>query len=194
MFTQQTAAALRAAPSGSAPVGALFIDLDDFKTVNDSLGHAVGDQLLQDVARRLLQTLSPEDLAARLGGDEFAILVVDAEDEAGVSELADRILATVAEPFRIQGREIRVTASIGIAIAEDEATDAEVLLRSADVAMYLAKDGGKNRQAIFEAHMHTSVFERLELKADLIRAIDDGQLRCQYPPIVSLQTGHITGT
>ena len=194
MFTQQTAAALRAAPSGSAPVGALFIDLDDFKTVNDSLGHAVGDQLLQDVARRLLQTLSPEDLAARLGGDEFAILVVDAEDEAGVSELADRILATVAEPFRIQGREIRVTASIGIAIAEDEATDAEVLLRSADVAMYLAKDGGKNRQAIFEAHMHTSVFERLELKADLIRAIDDGQLRCQYQPIVSLQTGHITGT
>jgi len=99
----------------------------------------------------------------------------------------------VAQPYRIQGRDIRVTASIGIAFADDESVDAEVLLRSADVAMYLAKDRGKNRYAVFEAHMHTSVFERLELKADLVRAIDDQQLRCHYQPIVSLQTGRITG-
>ena len=192
MFTQQTAGALRSSRRLES-VGALFIDLDDFKTVNDSLGHAVGDQLLQEVSRRLVTSLSSEDLAARLGGDEFAVLVVDAPDQAGVVALAERVLAMVAEPYRIQGRDIRVTASIGIAFADDEGVDAEVLLRSADVAMYLAKDRGKNRHAVFEAHMHTSVFERLELKADLVRAIDDGQLRCHYQPIVSLQTGRITG-
>jgi diguanylate cyclase (GGDEF)-like protein/PAS domain S-box-containing protein len=192
MFTQQTAAALRGG-KGIESVGALFIDLDDFKTVNDSLGHAVGDQLLQEVSARLVTSLSSEDVAARLGGDEFAVLVVDAADQAGVVALAERVLGLVAQPYRIQGRDIRVTASIGIAFADEEGVDAEVLLRSADVAMYLAKDRGKNRYAVFEAHMHTSVFERLELKADLVRAIDDGQLRCHYQPIVSLQTGRITG-
>ncbi|WP_426570696.1 EAL domain-containing protein [Aquihabitans sp. McL0605] len=192
MFTQQTASALRSG-KGVESVGALFIDLDDFKTVNDSLGHAVGDQLLQEVSTRLVTSLSSEDLAARLGGDEFAVLVVDAPDQTGVVALAERVLALVAQPYRIQGRDIRVTASIGIAFADDEGVDAEVLLRSADVAMYLAKDRGKNRYAVFEAHMHTSVFERLELKADLVRAIDDGQLRCHYQPIVSLQTGRISG-
>ncbi len=193
MFTQQTAMALRTAEPHSTSVGALFIDLDDFKTVNDSLGHPVGDQLLQEVARRLMSALSPADLAARLGGDEFAVLVVDADGERGVLEVADQVIAVVAQPFRIQGREIRVTCSIGVAMATDDDADAEVLLRSADVAMYLAKDRGKNRAAMFEDHLHTSVFERLELKADLVRAIEDGQLRCHYQPIVSLQTGRITG-
>jgi len=192
MFTQQTAAALRHGQNTDS-VGALFIDLDDFKTVNDSLGHAVGDQLLQEVSTRLVTSLSSQDLAARLGGDEFAVLVVDAPDQAGVVALAERVLTLVAAPYRIQGRDIRVTASIGIAFADEEGVDAEVLLRSADVAMYLAKDRGKNRHAVFEAHMHTSVFERLELKADLVRAIDDGQLRCHYQPIVSLETGRISG-
>ena len=192
MFTQQTASALRAVRPAQQ-VGALFIDLDDFKTVNDSLGHAVGDQLLQEVSTRLVTSLSTKDLAARLGGDEFAVLVADADDESHVMTIAEQILTLMAQPFRIQGREIRVTASIGIAFANDDGTDAEVLLRSADVAMYLAKDRGKNRYAIFEAHMHTSAFERLELKADLVRAIDDGQLRCYYQPIVALQTGRISG-
>ena len=193
MFTQQTATALRAASPHAASVGALFIDLDDFKTVNDSLGHAVGDQLLQEVAHRLITNLSSADLAARLGGDEFAILVVDADGERGALEVADQVLGLVAEPFTILGREIRVTCSIGIALATADDADAEVLLRSADVAMYLAKERGKNRAAMFEDHLHTSVFERLELKADLVRAIEDGQLRCHYQPIVSLQTGRISG-
>ncbi len=192
MFTQQTASALRVATHPET-VGALFIDLDDFKTVNDSLGHAVGDQLLQEVSTRLVTSLSREDVAARLGGDEFAVLVVDSPDQSGVVALAERVLELIAQPYRIQGRDIRVTASIGIAFADEDGVDAEVLLRSADVAMYLAKDRGKSRYAVFEAHMHDSVFERLELKADLVRAIDDGQLRCYYQPIVSLQTGRITG-
>ncbi|CAN5697874.1 hypothetical protein BH10ACT1_BH10ACT1_23610 [soil metagenome] len=193
MFTQQTASALRAAEPSGASVGSLVIDLDDFKTVNDSLGHAVGDQLLQEVAHRLIESLSPTDLACRLGGDEFAVLVVDADGERGVLAVADQVIDLVAQPFRIQGREIRVTCSIGIALATGDEADPDVLLRSADVAMYLAKDRGKNRAAIFEEHLHTSVFERLELKADLVRAIEDGQLRCHYQPIVSLQTGQITG-
>ena len=191
MFTQQTASALQAASPHAASVGALFIDLDDFRTVNDSLGHAVGDQLLQEVARRLITNLSPADLACRLGGDEFAVLVVDADGERGVLAIADQVIDLVAQPFSIHGREIRVTCSIGIALATKD--DAELLLRSADVAVYLAKDRGKNRSAMFEDHLHTSVFQRLELKADLVRAIEDGQLRCHYQPIVSLQTGRITG-
>jgi len=191
MFTQATSASLLAATD--AKVGALFIDLDDFKTVNDSLGHGVGDQLLQEVATRLDTSHGVRDVAARLGGDEFALLVVDADDEADVLAVAERVLALVSQPFRIQGREIQVTASIGIAFPTDSGVDAEVLLRNADVAMYLAKDGGKDRYAVFEAHMHESVFERLELKADLLRAIDDGELRCYYQPIVSLETGSITG-
>ncbi|MGI8754803.1 MAG: putative bifunctional diguanylate cyclase/phosphodiesterase, partial [Acidimicrobiales bacterium] len=192
MFTQKTAEALLVTTSTDT-IGALFIDLDDFKTVNDSLGHAVGDQLLQEVSRRLIASLSTQDLAARLGGDEFAVLVMDAEDEAGMVALADKVLALVAQPYRIQGRDIRVSASIGIAFGGEEGVNAEVLLRNADVAMYLAKDRGKSGFAVFEAHMHTSVFDRLELKADLVRAIDDGQLRCYYQPIVSLQTGRMTG-
>ncbi|CAN5868348.1 hypothetical protein BH23ACT2_BH23ACT2_11590 [soil metagenome] len=198
-FTQQTATVLRSAGPHGASVGALFIDLDDFKTVNDSLGHGVGDQLLQEVAHRLITNLSGSNLAARLGGDEFAVLVVDDEggDHAGAMLVANQIIELVAQPFFIQGREIRVTCSVGIALGSggdgDATAGAELLLRSADVAMYLAKDRGKNRAAIFEDHLHASVFERLELKADLARAIDDGQLRCHYQPIVSLQTGRITG-
>ncbi len=193
MFTDQTAQALSSAAPHAASVGALFIDLDDFKTVNDSLGHAVGDELLQEVARRLIANLSSADLAARLGGDEFAVLVVDPPGDRGVLEVAEQVIELVARPFTIGGREIRVTCSIGIAMATSDDIDAEVLLRSADVAMYLAKDRGKNRAAMFEDHLLTSVFDRLELKADLVRAIDDGHLRCHYQPIVSLQTGRITG-
>jgi predicted signal transduction protein with EAL and GGDEF domain len=157
----------------------------------------VGDQILQEVARRLTTNLSSSNLAARLGGDEFAVLVIEDEDEGGALTVANQVIDLVAQPFFIQGREIRATCSVGIALGSDGDGDAnvgaELLLRSADVAMYLAKDRGKNRAAVFEDHLHASVFERLELKADLARAIDDGQLRCHYQPIVSLQTGRITG-
>ncbi|MBX3286595.1 MAG: EAL domain-containing protein [Actinobacteria bacterium] len=193
MFTQEAGAALRKAGPRSVSVGALFVDLDDFQTINDSLGHAVGDVLLQQVAERLETTLPRNTLAARLGGDEFAVLVDDADDEHGALAVADQVIAVVAEPFFIDGREIRVTCSIGIALGSGTDIDAEVLLRNADVAMYLAKGRGKNRAAMFADHLHATVVERLELKADLVRAIDEGQLRNHYQPIVSLQTGRITG-
>ncbi|MEZ5373834.1 MAG: EAL domain-containing protein [Microthrixaceae bacterium] len=197
MFADRITAALDAADLDTTTIAALFIDIDDFKIVNDSLGHAVGDHLLSEVAHRLVGHLGTSGTAARLGGDEFAVLVVTDEGEAAVAEMAERILSVVAEPFTIEGREIRVTCSIGIALAmRDDAgttTDTKVLLRSADVAMYLAKDRGRNRAAMFEEHLHTTVFERMELKADLERALNSDQLRCHYQPIVSLRSGRITG-
>ncbi|MCU1352208.1 MAG: diguanylate cyclase/phosphodiesterase with sensor(s) [Acidimicrobiales bacterium] len=191
MFTERVDEALNT--EDGRLLGTLFIDLDDFKTVNDSLGHAVGDELLLRVAERLLTCLQPTDVAARLGGDEFAVLVVSPWGQPGVVRIADRILLALQAPFTIKGREIRISASIGIATDEDRSSDAEVLLRNADMAMYLAKDRGKSRYEVFEEGMHATVFERLELKADLARGIEDGQLRLLYQPIVSLQTGRITG-
>ncbi len=195
MFTQDAASALQAAAPHGMAVGALLLDLDDFQTVNDSLGHAVGDVLLQQVAERFQRLLAPDQLAARLGGDEYAVLVLDADDPArGVVAVADELLAGIAEPFKIGGREIQITGSIGIAVADGHGGDAEVLLRNADVAMYQAKAAGKARVAVFADHHHRSLVERMELKSDLAKAIEQGQLRCVYQPIVSLQTGRVTGT
>ncbi|MEZ5383430.1 MAG: EAL domain-containing protein [Microthrixaceae bacterium] len=197
MFTECLSDELATADLSTTTVAALFIDLDDFKTINDSLGHAVGDQLLSQVAHRLVGHLGTEGLAARLGGDEFAVLVSTEGGELAVATIAQRILDLVSQPFHIEGREIEVTCSIGIAHAltteAGDVTDTKVLLRSADVAMYLAKDRGKNQAASFEEHLHTKVFERLELKADLKRALEADELRCYYQPIVSLQTGDVTG-
>ena len=178
---------------GRGVAGVLFIDLDDFKTVNDSLGHAVGDDLLVGVAERLAGTLPADAVPARLGGDEFAVLVEESDNEVGPVGLALRLLNDLRRPFRIDGREIVVTASIGIAAVNERANSAEVVLRNADMAMYLAKERGKDRVELFEEQMHASAFERLELKADLARGIESGQLRLVYQPILSLQTGRITG-
>lgn len=180
-----------ATDSGSACV--LFIDLDDFKTVNDSLGHAVGDELLMAVAQRLTSSLPSDSTAARLGGDEFAVLVRPTEDDLGPVGVALRLLHELRAPFDINGWEIVVTASIGIAAVGDQGTTPEVVLRNADMAMYLAKERGKDRVELFEEAMHVTAFERLELKADLARAITSGQLALVYQPVVALETGRITG-
>ncbi|QYG90990.1 EAL domain-containing protein [Iamia sp. SCSIO 61187] len=177
--------------NGSACV--LFVDLDDFKTVNDSLGHAVGDELLIAVAGRLTASLPTGATAARLGGDEFAVLVRPTDDDLGPVGVALRLLHELRVPFDVNGWEIVVTASIGIAAIGDEGTTAEVVLRNADMAMYLAKERGKDRVELFEEAMHVTAFERLELKADLARAITSGQLALVYQPVVSLETGRITG-
>jgi diguanylate cyclase (GGDEF)-like protein len=171
----------------------LFVDLDDFKTVNDSLGHAVGDELLIAVAGRLHASLPPEATPARLGGDEFAVLVRPTTDDLGPVGVALRLLHELRAPFDIIGWEIVVTASIGIAAVGDEGTTAEVVLRNADMAMYLAKERGKDRVELFEEAMHVTAFERLELKADLARGITSGQLALVYQPVVNLETGRITG-
>ncbi|HVP01456.1 MAG TPA: EAL domain-containing protein [Solirubrobacteraceae bacterium] len=188
------ALARRRERSGSQ-VAVLFIDLDDFKNVNDSLGHVSGDVLLREVGTRVSGAIRAEDTAARLGGDEFAILLEDVEGGDRASEVAQRLLVTLAEPLLLDGKDMSVSASIGIAFAGEgeEAVGSEELLRNADVAMYTAKEHGKGTFQIFEQAMHASVVEQLELVADLQTAVQDDQLVLHYQPIFRIDTGEITG-
>jgi diguanylate cyclase (GGDEF)-like protein len=179
---------------GEHHVAVLMIDLDDFKTINDAVGHPVGDEMLKMIAYRLRQFLRAGDTAARLGGDEFAIAIEDVHDRDEVLEIARRILISVRAPDTWDGREIRVDASIGIVFDTDcpNATP-EIMLRNADMAMYSAKGKGKGRVAVYDESMHVGVFERLELKADLARAIELDELLLYYQPVVDLRSAKIVG-
>ena len=170
----------------------LFMDVDDFKTINDSLGHAAGDLVLVAVAERLRACLRPEDTVARLGGDEFGVLVEDAEG-ALPSEVAARLLGALRNPFEISGKQVHIQASIGLAFGSDESRTANELLRNADVAMYTAKSRGKGRVERFETSMHAAVLSRLELKADLERAISHDEFRLRYQPTFDLRSGRLSG-
>jgi diguanylate cyclase (GGDEF)-like protein len=176
--------------TGSTGVRLLFLDLDGFKTVNDSLGHAVGDQVLVEVADRLRGTLRPEDTVARLGGDEFAILLEDEPEHAALAA-AERVLAALREPLVVQGRSLVVSASIGIA-SGGGIIEADELLRNADLAMYAAKERGDRIQR-FEPAMHSAAVQRLMLLADLRVALEHDELFVQYQPVVSLTSGAMTG-
>jgi len=170
----------------------LFIDLDDFKTVNDSLGHAAGDDLLVTVGERIRSAIRPEDTCARLGGDEFAVMIESISGPDGAVTVAKRILATMAEPLAVGGSDVTVQGSIGIALDAGLQTANEIM-RSADLAMYRAKNEGKGRYALYEPSMHELVLERLGLKADLQRAVIADEFDVHYQPIVTLQTGGIVG-
>ena len=180
----------RSRRSGS-PVAVLFMDLDAFKNVNDSLGHAAGDELLVLVAGRLRRWLRPSDTAARFGGDEFAVLLEDLDGPMAARRVADRILESLREPFSIQGQEVHIAGSIGIATSGMPGSDD--LLRNADLAMYRAKGLGKGRHQMFEPGMHVAVLERLELEVDLQRALERGEMLVHYQPIVVLSTGYVVG-
>ncbi len=171
----------------------LFVDLDRFKVVIDSMGHAVGDQLLVEIARRLETCIRPGDTVARLGGDEFTVLLEDVRDLGDPARIAERTRKAVASPFRLEGREAVLTASVGIAFGDSRTTTAEDLLRNANTAMHRAKDGGKDRHEIFDDAMHARAVERLQVETDLRRALERGELRMHYQPIVSLVTGRLTG-
>ena len=171
-------------------VAVLFLDLDDFKTVNDSLGHASGDSLLVAVADRLNRCLREDDTAARLGGDEFGLLVDDLTEMEDAIYVAERVTRTLATPFSLGGREVFVHASVGIAFGEEGAT-ADTLLRNGDVAMYRAKARGKGIYEVYESSMHAAVVERMELKAELERGVADDRFVLLYQPVVSLVTGQI---
>jgi len=173
-------------------VTVLFLDLDNFKTVNDSLGHAAGDRLLVDAARRLASCVRDCDLIARLGGDEFAVLLEDAPRRDDVQEIADRIGTALAKPFALSGKEVFVSASIGIA-RSTVGESSDDLVRNADVAMYVAKTRGKGTHVFFEPAMHTAALERLVVEADLRAAIDNEEFVLEYQPIVVLATGEIIG-
>jgi diguanylate cyclase (GGDEF)-like protein/PAS domain S-box-containing protein len=189
-FTQRVESAL--ARGGGTDVAVLFIDLDDFKNVNDSLGHAAGDQLLIAAAKRLRTCLRPSDTAARFGGDEFAILLEDLAEVENAAAVASRVLDMLHQPFGLQGRTIPIKASVGVAVGRPGVEDAEELLRNADVAMYEAKTGGKDRYELFRPDMHADMLQRLELEAELRHAVDRDELVLHYQPIVELASGRIT--
>ena len=185
LFEDRVSHALDRSRRSGAGVAVLFVDIDDFKTVNDSLGHAVGDQLLSEVAQRVALALRAGDTAARLGGDEFAVLL-EAAGAGTASEVAERILAALAEPVVIEARALSVGASIGVACAAPAECDAAALLRGADIAMYAAKSSGKRRYAIFRDEMLAAVRERLDMREALREALDRGELSLRYQPVVTL--------
>ncbi|HUR94327.1 MAG TPA: EAL domain-containing protein [Gemmatimonadales bacterium] len=189
LFRDRVSHALALAHRRGHTVTVLFMDLDDFKTVNDSLGHAEGDRLLIAAAERFLACARSADTVARLGGDEFAILIEGTDGREG---LPDRLAAAMSHPFSLSGNQLRVTASIGVATAGGDDT-ADDLLRNADVAMYAAKRHGKGRAATFESRMYADIRERLDLEAALRAAIEGNQLTLHYQPIVNLQSGTIYG-
>ncbi|HEU4911964.1 MAG TPA: EAL domain-containing protein [Actinomycetes bacterium] len=177
---------------GNGSYGVLFVDLDDFKTVNDSLGHAAGDALLREMTGRLRGCLRDGDTAARLGGDEFAVLLEDVEDDEHCAEIARRLLAEMARPFEIGDSEVTTGASIGVATGHGASTP-EDLMRNADLALYDAKNAGKNRFAVFAPTMHEAALARLSLTSDLRHAVERGQMVVHYQPLVELDSGTILG-
>ena len=175
-------------------VAVLFLDLDGFKLVNDSLGHAAGDEVLAAVGTRLRSCMRATDTIARLGGDEFAILLEDVEGDAEAVAAAERVIAALAQPLALPGREVSVRASIGAAVDRGEPGASAVdLLRNADTAMYQAKATARGRLALFEPAMHARQLVRLELEGELRQALSAGEFRLVYQPIVALATGQIIG-
>ncbi len=171
----------------------LFLDLDDFKNINDSLGHAMGDQLLQAVSRRLVRWVRDEDSVARLGGDEFIMLLVGTHTPDYAVQVASRILETMAEPLRVHGQEFYVTASIGITVYPHDGQDAETLVANADTAMYRAKADGRNNYKLFTPAMNQEVVKRMELERSLRRALREGEFVMHYQPKVELVSGRVVG-
>ncbi len=192
-FAEHLSAAPR--PDDAADAGrfaVLFLDLDRFKNVNDSLGHHRGDELLAQVAARLRECLGLEVIVSRFGGDEFAILLEGIADSDDAVAAAERVHACLHAPVRLRGLEMRITASIGIAIG-DRRRDADQLLRDADIAMYRAKARGRGRTALFDAGMRAAVTQQLMLETDLQRAVEREEFRLVYQPIVALATGQVVG-
>jgi len=195
-FVDALSEALNKATISGSPVGILFLDLDHFKLINDSLGHHAGDALLRAVAPRLRSHLRPGDVVARFGGDEFGILIDRLADEGEAVAIADRVAAAFAQPFSLDGVDHFVSASIGVAVArasEERTANAELLIRDADAAMYRAKEGGRARCVLFDAEMRAGAMRRLEVERELRHALDRDELALHYQPVVNLRSGEIAG-
>ncbi|MEV8535943.1 EAL domain-containing protein [Streptomyces sp. NPDC051211] len=196
LFTRRVRQALAGRRAGDHGSAVLFIDLDGFKAVNDTIGHQAGDELLIEAARRLQDSVRSGDTAARLGGDEFAALILGdgARDRAAreyqAHEIAERLRATLSRPYRIAGSEVRVAASIGVAFADPGITPSD-LMRNADLAMYRAKAGGKDRVELYAPQMQAEVVRKAELAGRLRTALHDGEFALLHQPVVSLATGEI---
>jgi diguanylate cyclase (GGDEF)-like protein/PAS domain S-box-containing protein len=193
LFKDRVEHALARRTQVERPLAVLFVDLDDFKTVNDSLGHHVGDELLVAVAKRIEMCMRPADTLARLEGDEFAVLIEDMELGSDAAAVAERIVSALDPAFALESRQLFMHASIGIVADPMPEADSDEILRDADTAMYVAKREGKGGHATFEQWMREDIVERLELKAELIRAIDRQEFTLRYQPIYHLTSRTISG-
>ena len=192
-FNQRLQHALAQAHRHAKPLAVLFIDLDRFKIINDTLGHNAGDRVLREVAQRFGECLRDSDTVARLGGDEFVVLIEELPDPVHVTSIAQKILAAVAKPFVLDGQEFQLTASIGITTYPDDSDDMATLLKNADIAMYRAKEQGKNIYQYYSAQMNVHSLERLALESNLRRAVERDEFRLHYQPKVHLASGRVTG-
>lgn len=192
LFEEKLLAQFTLLQQGEQRLAVLFVDLDDFKPINDNLGHAVGDRVLIEVARRLQTTLEPNDTVARLGGDEFVILLADIEEEVQVVERVECMLTILARPYCLDGQELYLTASIGIALSQDTTLQPQTLIQQADMAMYKAKQQGRNAYEWFTQAFTDSVSERMVLRNDLQEAIEQDAFELHYQPLID-QRGQLAG-
>jgi diguanylate cyclase (GGDEF)-like protein/PAS domain S-box-containing protein len=193
LFKDRVSVAISHAQRHDARVAVLFLDLDRFKVINDSLGHNIGDQLLQAVAARVQSCVRDSDTVARLGGDEFTLLLPELSHPEDAALVSQKILEAVRYPFHIEGREFYITTSIGISIFPEDGVDAETLIKSADTAMYQAKEQGRDNYQLFNAVVNAKALQRIALEHGLRRALTHHELAVHYQPIFDFRTGRITG-
>ena len=194
LFNERVRHALARSRREQHALAIIFLDLDDFKTINDSLGHAAGDQVLLEVAKRLSTTIRVSDTAARFGGDEFAILLEDTQSPQEAADISERIVEALTSQLLVEDKEIIVQASLGISVADYDSTlDADQLISNADAAMYIAKRDGKGTYRMFEPAMHAGVLARLELRADLQGALTNDEFELYYQPVIRLDDAVISG-
>jgi diguanylate cyclase (GGDEF)-like protein len=193
LFEDRVSRALEVSTRHSGTLALAYIDLDGFKKVNDSLGHTVGNELLQQVAERLVRTVRPGDTVARMGGDEFTLLLPEIANADAVGPLAERILDAFRTPFILQREELFITPSIGIALCPHDGNRYDTLLKNADSAMYRAKERGRSNYQLYASGMNASAYARLALEGDLHNALSRGELRVLYQPQVSVATGAVVG-
>jgi diguanylate cyclase (GGDEF)-like protein/PAS domain S-box-containing protein len=193
MFSQLLNHAIRSAQRHGKQLAVLFIDLDRFKAINDALGHEAGDRMLKEMARRFKRSLRAVDVVGRLGGDEFIILTEEVDELSQIANVAHKILATTIQPMSLQGEECRVTASIGISIYPGDGTDEQTLIKNADIAMYFAKEEGKNNYQFYSKDIQSQSNKRFSIEINLRRALERNELSLEYQAKLDFKTGLITG-
>jgi len=193
MFSQLLNQAIRSAQRHRKQLAVLFIDLDRFKVINDSLGHEAGDRLLKEMSRRFKRSLRAVDVVGRLGGDEFIILTEEVDELSQIANVAHKILTTTIQPMVLQGEECRVTASIGISIYPGDGTDEQTLIKNADIAMYFAKEEGKNNYQFYSKDIQSQSNKRFSIETNLRRALERNELSLEYQAKLDFKTGLITG-